>query len=292
MNKKIFSWLFSLGLMMLLQPLSYSQKVDAYDCHWQAGQSPQDGEEFINKMFFDEKSKMLFYLSNDEKDLYITLIVADPAAIQKIMRYGLTTWFNPEGKHKKELGIEFPLAGGMPAQQGAPQQRGAQQGQGKPGGGDRKDMMNGMLAGKNKELAMIGFNGKGERDTMNVADAPGIIARMEMIPEGKVQVSLIVPVSLIEAAPDADKQFSLGIETGYMDLNQTGMGQSAGSGQSSGDGHGGGMYGGPPPGSGGTQSGGATDKGQAGQGQQGQVSISELAKPNKLWISQVKLSAK
>jgi hypothetical protein len=277
MKRKIIPWLLGIGLMAALATVSVAQKVDVYNCQLQQGQSPKDGEEFINRMFFDDKSKMLFYISNDDKDLFITLMVSDRAALQKLMRYGLTTWFNPEGKHKKSLGIEFPVAGGGPA--GPPQG-------GKPGSGDRKEMMNKMLAGKNSEMVLIGFSGKGSRDTVRVADVQWMKAGMEMMQGEKMMISLVVPISKIEPGSGTDHLLSMGFETGYLDLNKTGMGQSAGSGMPAESSHGGSMYGGGPPSGGGAPSGNTS----SGQAQQGQVSISELAKPNKLWINQVRLA--
>jgi hypothetical protein len=278
MKRKILPWLLGIGLMAVSSTVSFAQKGDVYDARLQQGQSPKDGEEFINKMTYDDKSKMLYYIANDDQDLYITLIVSDRAVLQKIMRYGMTTWFNPEGKHKKSLGIEFPVAGG--GFSGPPQG-------GKPGMGDRKEMMNKMMAGKNSELVLIGFSGKGARDTVRLADVAWLNAGMEMMQGEKILITLVVPISKIEPASGTDHLLSMGFETGYMDLNKTGVGQSGGGGMAAESGHS--MYGGGPPPGGGATSGSAS-QGQGGQSQQGQVSISELSKPNKLWIGQVRLT--
>lgn len=282
-------------------PVVYSQKSDAYQSHWQAGQSPKDGEAFVNKMYSDEKSLFMYYVSNDENNVYIFLMTADRANIQKIMRYGLTTWVNPDGKNKKGLGIQFPVpsdesegssswkGGGKPENGGG----GGQRGQG-PGGGDRKDMMNRMLAGKNKELVLIGFSGKGSRDTVQFTPDLDIKGNLEMMEGGNLLVSLTLPIKKIESAgkEQADGLLAIGFETGYMDLNQSGMG-GGGSQPSDGGGHGGGgggMYGGggPPP-----SSQGFNDKSQgSGSTQQKDVTLSELANPTRMWIGAVKMASK
>ncbi len=286
MKQRLTGWLATLSLILAFSLPAYSQKSAPYVCFWQSGQSFSDGEEFINKMRYDDKSKFLYYVSNDEKDLYITLLVSDRAAIQKIMRYGLTTWFNPDARHKKSLGIQFPVPGnGM---------SGPPSGAGKPVSADRKEMMNRMLEGKNNEVVLIGFSGKGEKDTVMMEPVYGVRGKLNMPDREKMILSLIVPIEKIESSVngEADGLFSMGFETGYLDLNQAGIGQASGS-QPYDGGHGGGMYGGPPSGGGAPASAGsgqATPAQEKHQGSQAQVSISELSKPNKLWISQVKLA--
>jgi hypothetical protein len=290
MKKILFKAVMGLIIQLILIPAAYPQK-SVYESRWQAGQSPKDGEEFVNKMQFENKSQFLFYISNDEKNLYICLITADQANIQKIMRYGLTTWFNADAKQKKGLGLQFPvpadeLAGPPAFKEGGKPGGDHKEGQG--AGGERKEMMNRMLAGKNKEMVLIGFSGKGIRDTIQLKTNPDFQAQVEMLDGGKVLVSLAVPLSRIETTGKVqnDNQLSIGFETGYMDLNQSGIGAS-GSSQSS-EGHGGGMYGGPPGGGG--QPSGGMDKAQSNTDQQKQTSISDLANPTKLWISPVKLA--
>jgi len=85
--------------------------------------------------------------------------------------------------------------------------------------------------------------------------------------------------------------FSIGFETGYMDV--TGQGMPSGSGQPSGGGHGGGMYGGGGmPGGGPPASGGAPGSMGGSADQQERPDIGQLASPSKLWIKQVTLASK
>ena len=268
-------------ILLLSGPALRSQKIDSYQSHWDTGLSPKDGEDFINKMQYEQKSQFLFYLSNDETNLYVYLIVSDRPNIQKIMRYGLTTWFNSEAKRKKSMGIGFPVA---TQEEARPQQ--PREGQ-VPGQGDRKDFMNRMLEGKNREMILIGFSGKGARDTVLLSQANGFQAKMDMMDRDKMLISLALPIYKLEQSQDGlpDNFISVGFETGYMDLNKQGIAPAGGSTSGEG-GHGGGMYGGPPQGGQ-----GGMDRPADGSGQQQQASISDLANPTKLWISSVKLAA-
>jgi hypothetical protein len=149
-------------------------------------------------------------------------------------------------------------------------------------------MMMALMAAKNKEMVLIGFSGKGIHDTIHPDAGSEFYAKLEMVDREKMLMRFKVPFIKIETTGkgEPDSLISVGFETGYMDLNRQGMGNSGGDQQSQGGGHGGGMYGGPPPGSAGM------DKTQNNQEQSSQVSIAELSKPTRLWISEVKLSAR
>ena len=279
MTNWFYTALIASGIL-LIPAACYAQKVDYYESHWQEGPAPDGGEGFIDRMQSDSKGQFMFYFSNDENNLYITLIVAEKASLQKIMRYGLTTWFNPDAKHKKGLGIQFPVP---PGEGSGPPARKEGQAQ-----GERRDMMMALMAAKNKEMILIGFPGKGIRDTIQPFEGGEFFARLEMMDREKIKVSLTIPFSKIESAGKGlpDNVISVGFETGYMDLNRQGVGQTGGDQPAQGGGHGGGMYGGPP------SSGGGLDKEQGSSEQSGQVSIAELSKPTRLWISEVKLATK
>lgn len=270
------------GLIFSLvwSPEVFPQKSGHYQCLWESGLKPEVGEAFIDQMQYDDKSTLMFYFSNDDTNLYVHLIISDKASLQKVMRFGMTTWFNPDAKKKKGLGIQFPVPGiersGLPFQK---------QGQ-IPG--DRKEMMMGLMAAKNKQMVLIGFSGKGIRDTIEASDGE-FHAKLVMLDRDKLLISLSLPIIKIESTgkDQSDKLLSIGFETGYLDLNRQGMGQSTG-GQTGQGVYGSGMYGGPPPGSSGT----AGLSGEKSNNGNGQPDISALAKPTRLWVSPVKLAEK
>jgi hypothetical protein len=270
--------------ILLLKPDSYSQKVASYQSKWHPGLVKDQEEQLINQMQLDEKSQFLFLISNDGQNLFVDLVTADRAAVQKIMRYGLTTWINPEGKHKKTIGIEFPVTSEGQAEPGFMRDKNA----------DRKDMRMAMMDSKNKEMVLIGFGEKNERRVIDPRNDKDFQGKVEMMEGGKLRVSLVVPLEKIhrtEMAMSANP-VSLGFETGYMDV--TGQGMSSGGGQQSGGGMqgGGGMPGGGPPMGGQPSGGGAQGSMSGGSDQQNRPDISEMASPSKLWIKQVTLAEK
>jgi hypothetical protein len=284
MKKSVIPGFIAIMTILFTNSGTFAQKIGSYESKWKAAISVNNEESLIDQMQFEEKSQFLFMFSNDENNLYIDLITDDKAAIQKIMRFGLTTWFNPEGKHKKGLGIQFPTA---PDENGQPSYRGEK-------GGDRKEMMMAMLDRKNQEMVLLGFGGKGEQKVIDPRIDSSFHGKVEMMEGGKLHMSLALPLSKLNRSKETfNMPFSAGFETGYMDLNREGMtgGASQGS-HGGGDSHGG-YAGGPPMGGGGPPSGpGGTGSQASGSSQQKQPDIGELASPTKLWISQVKLAEK
>lgn len=284
MKKSIIPGILTMVTILCTNAGAFAQKIGTYECKWHVALSANDEESLINQMQFEEKSKFMFLFSNDDKNLYIDLLTDDKAAIQKIMRFGLTTWFNPGGKHKKGLGIQFPVAPDGNDQPSYKREK----------GGDRKEMMMAMLDRKNQEMILIGFGEKGEQKGIDPRIDSSFHGKVDMKEGGQLHISLVLPLTKLNRSKENfNLPLSAGFETGYLDLNQAGM--TGGGGQGShggGDSHGGYM-GGPPSGGGGPPQGGTGTGGQAsGSSQQQQPDLGELASPSKLWISQVKLAEK
>lgn len=285
MKKSVLPVILTIATVLLIISASNAQKIGIYDSRWYSGASADDEEGLINRMQLEEKSQILFLITNDEKNLYVDLMLADKAGVQKIMRYGLTTWFNPEGKHKKALGIQFPVTS---------------EGTGEPAfmkdkGGDRKEMRMAMMASKNQEMILIGFDGKGEQKAIDPRIDSSFHGKVDMLEGGKLHISLVIPLEKLGRGniETFGNPFSTGFETGYMDLTRQGAPSGGGQGGGGGESHGGGgMPGGGMPGGGPPQGGGAQGSQFGGGDQQQQPEISELASPSKLWISQVKLAEK
>jgi uncharacterized membrane protein YgcG len=280
-NKKSSLILFLALLLITISP-SFGQKVASYQSRWQGEIAGLEGKPLIDLMQVHQKTQFLYLISNDEKFLYIDLLINDRAAIQKSMRYGLTTWLNAEGKTKKGMGIEFPAA---PEGNGEPAFR-------RDKGGDRRDMMMAMLAQKNREMVLVGFGSKDERILIDPTIDPVFDGQiMPVENDGGLLIRLVMPLEKIGRgqADTFSQPFSLGFETGYLDV--TGQGMPSGGGMQDGGMHGGGgRYGGGMPG-GGPPSGMAPGEGQTAAGdQQKQPDINQLASPSKMWIKEVKLA--
>lgn len=284
MKKSIKPGILTLAAILLIITGTNAQKIGLYESRWHdASLLANDEESLINRMQFEEKSKFLILFTNDEKSLYVDLVLTDKASIQKVMRFGLTTWFNSEGKRKKVMGILFPVA---PEEGSEPSFK-------RDKGGDRKEMMMAMMEGKNQEMVLVGFGGKGDMKSIDPRIDSSFRGRVEMLEGGKLHISLALPLNKLgRSVANLDLPISAGFETGYLDLNQAGMTSGAGQGPGSGGEMHGGYAGGPPGGGPPSGVGGTGGQATGTTQQQQQPDIGELASPSKLWISQVKLAKK
>ncbi|HPI85973.1 MAG TPA: hypothetical protein PLR01_06335, partial [Bacteroidales bacterium] len=186
-----------------------AQKVAYYESKWYPGVVKDNEADLLNLMQYNEKSGMLFLVSNDDSRLYITLVATDKAAIQKIMRFGLTTWIDPEAKGKKRYAIEFPVSSvKLPAPAAD------------PGRGDRKEARMAMMAAKNGLMILQGFAEKNESLEIDPRMDENFNGRFEMMEGGKLSVSLILPLDRmgLSIAGAAGHPVSVAFETGYMDV--------------------------------------------------------------------------
>ncbi|RLD20052.1 MAG: hypothetical protein DRI71_10905 [Bacteroidetes bacterium] len=60
--------------------------------------------------YSDSNSNVLYHVSNDKENLYISLNTSETASIAKILKTGLTFYFDTKGKKAKDLYVQYPLA--------------------------------------------------------------------------------------------------------------------------------------------------------------------------------------
>lgn len=261
---------FSVFIIILLFPVfAGAQKVKYYESGWHDSTMMMNDGSDIGGMQYDNKSKFLYLVTNDDANLYIDLMLADPPSRQKVMMFGLTIWFDPKAKQKKNMGIRFPLASERNMMQ-------------RPQGGnqDRNPdvRFREFLDKKNREMELVGFESDNSIEKVDLYLNKDFQGRLEFLDQERMMVHIVMPLKRVCVFQDQEEHaFSLGFETGYMDINrQMGsvMGQRPG-GFPGGEMHGGGM----PPG-GGIRPG----------GQKQEVNIAALSKPSKMWIREVKLA--
>jgi hypothetical protein len=56
-----------------------------------------------------KKGKVLYCVSNDEKNIFVDMKISDVAEQNRILHMGLTVWIDSEGKSRKKLGIRYPI---------------------------------------------------------------------------------------------------------------------------------------------------------------------------------------
>ncbi len=60
--------------------------------------------------YHDSRSKIRYQITNDDKDLHIKLNTSDKGSIMKILKTGLTFYFDVKGKKRKDVYFQYPIA--------------------------------------------------------------------------------------------------------------------------------------------------------------------------------------
>ncbi len=81
------------------------------DSLWRIKDIAVDGNnsEWMGSMYYFEDDNISVGFINDDEFLYICMVAEANMLRSRIMMQGLTVWFDPGGKKKKTLGIQFPL---------------------------------------------------------------------------------------------------------------------------------------------------------------------------------------
>lgn len=178
-------------------------------------------DEWQGALSFIEKEELFVGFLNDQTNLYVCLKAGDERSPARLMRQGLTVWFDPAGGDKKVIGIRYPLGG-------------------PPGGWNRQRMENppdepqetrpGRLP---DELEIL----RAERETpemmtLEQAKKEGLEVRAS-ISEGAFVYELKIPLVTSESSPlglGVRPNAAVGVlfETGKMDLSRMGGRPSGG----------------------------------------------------------------
>ncbi len=68
-------------------------------------------EEWQGALSYIEDEELFVGFMNDQANLYVCLKAGDERSPARLMRQGLTVWFDPAGGNKKALGIKYPVGG-------------------------------------------------------------------------------------------------------------------------------------------------------------------------------------
>ena len=55
------------------------------------------------------EQNVLYSINNDNTNLYVNLMIADPKTQNKILKNGFTLWIDTTGGKKQTLGVAYPL---------------------------------------------------------------------------------------------------------------------------------------------------------------------------------------
>jgi len=109
--KKLFVSL--VAFIMLLATLACGGKVYVVTSVPPPNEIVVDGvaEEWQGALSFIEDEELFVGFMNDQTYLYVCLKSGDERSPARLMRQGLTVWFDPAGGNKKVLGIKYPIGG-------------------------------------------------------------------------------------------------------------------------------------------------------------------------------------
>ena len=108
MEKKLNTFIL-LSIIFLI--CSCSPKV-LYQCGWQNTPVSADGnpsEWRIPLRFYDSDTKLNYTLSNDDEKIYLCVRIVDELSQAKVIKNGLTIWFDTLAKKNKQCGILYPV---------------------------------------------------------------------------------------------------------------------------------------------------------------------------------------
>ena len=204
-----------------------------------------------NSLTFYDKLNALVGVENDDKFLYLCLVTTDQQLQSKILRMGLTVWFDKTGNNDKKFGIKFPLGfSGMNRQNFTGERFNPEQSQ-RP----NPQEINDRILKNQTDMEFVGA--KNEEVRLPVAQLKGVELKLGL-KDGRFVYEMRVPLSHAGGydyaiSADTGSVVSVGLETGKMNFDRSenrGFGRSRGGeggfggGMEGGDDFGGGMGGG------------------------------------------------
>jgi hypothetical protein len=213
-----------------------------------------------------EKGEVLYCLSNDDKNIYVDVIITESINQNKLLQMGMTVWINEDGKARKITGIRYPI--------------GAQYSRGQTRGREAENsLVKVSPLSQANTIELVGYKSvKPTRFSSNNTD--NIRGSVKYDKDGNLLCSMIIPDSKLPSGVVSESiPLTLAIEYGAPPKIEESSGMSAYSGGS-------GMPGGGR--SGGGSRGGAPGGGAAG----GSTSTQKTPKPVIFWMKNITLAEK
>ncbi len=78
---------------------------------WQESNLIIDGskQDWGNNLKYIKDEKVAVGITNDEQNLYLCLVVSENERIIKLLKSGLTIWFEPQSSDVEKFGIQYPI---------------------------------------------------------------------------------------------------------------------------------------------------------------------------------------
>lgn len=168
-----------------------------------------DDNVLMDKYMYDPQSKLMYFISNDQKNLYLNLRIPEETEQRKILRSGLYVWIDPTEKENKTTGIKFPVGfnertGYELEQENIRQPDNREQGEGKN-----------RFINKLQDIELLGFDGKDSQFTVSSDNPDSVEGKIRIDSSGILLYSLKIPLKElhIKLPAEENKAISIGIES-------------------------------------------------------------------------------
>lgn len=228
-------------------------------------------EEWKQDATYDKSSSLYYSVTHDEENVYVGLMVKDDMVQRKILMFGLTLWADTTGGKEQMKGIRYPI----------PSKEREEVESKNLGDEDLPKRAREAIPKENTrtvirpaqmdKMTLLGFNDV-EEETVSIAEKAGINVRIQrqkligLTYEAQIPIDMLYADGMLQ-----DKDLSLGIITGHLELPDRQSGLMSPGGMNPG----GGMY----PGRG--------RGGQMGRTGGGPGNLEELQKSTKLWLKNI-----
>lgn len=171
--------------------------------------------EWSNQLTYDNRSKLFYDVTHDQRYLYVALQTKDPLVERKIMAFGLTMWLDTTAKKKKGRGIRYPV----PKKERLPLPEREEDKdlplrarQARP-----KDSRRFLRTTDRKHMLLLDFDGK-DRQQVDVNKSEDIRVGIRAQSSSGVSYEARIPFARIFDAPlRGEKKLSIGFVTGHLD---------------------------------------------------------------------------
>lgn len=175
-----------------------------------------------NTLTMYDKLNALVGVENDDKYLYLCLVTTDQQLENKILRMGLTIWFDKTGSNDKKFGVKYPI--GFSGMQ-RPNTPGENTGIERPDAtGERptQQEVNERIIKRQTDMEFVGANN--EQIRIPVAQLKGVELKLGLN-DNRLVYEMKIPLSHaggFDYAINADtgSVVSVGLETGKMNFNK------------------------------------------------------------------------
>jgi hypothetical protein len=225
--------------LLVVSFCTYGQKSKGPIMHWRDYSA--NGDIYPASDYFPlDKEKMLCYLSNNDSNLFIDIIITDPGVQKTILNIGMNIWVDLTGKEVNSMGVRYPI--------GSDNVKASLQRKGEAMTNTEK-----MMFVKNSSIEMafeIEVAGFGEEIPRKIPSTgwSGFLSNVHYNDDGNLIYRMVIPMKsvVVQEVKGKPVTFSIGLEYGATMLARPQASPSGGGTAGSPPGGRGGMGGGAP----------------------------------------------